>query len=218
MTDTDKYLAATKYFDGKHETVLSRTREITSPLNNDAEKAAALFTFVRDTVRYNPYMNLLDEKIYIASNVIASRATFCVPKAVLLVTMARAAGIPARIRFADIRNHLLPEKMKEALSGDVIYGHGFAELLINGTWLKATPAFDRFMCEERGYRLTEFNGAEDAVFHELDLKGNRHIDYLSYTDPFDDLPYTWLTDYYLEKFDKFREYEPLLRKGIMPEA
>ena len=31
---------------------------------------------------------------------------FCVNKAVLLAALARAVGIPARLGFADVRNHL----------------------------------------------------------------------------------------------------------------
>lgn len=218
MADHNKYLAPTRYLDWDRGTVLSVTRSRIAGIDSVPERAAAIFTFVRDAVRYNPYINFLDERVYVSSTIIRTESTFCAPKAILLASMARAAGIPARIRFADIRNHLMPDKMKELLKTDIIYGHGFTEMHIDGRWIKATPAYDRALCEAQGYVLTEFNGIDDAVFPGHTLAGKKHIEYLSYSDPFDDFPYEWMTSYYLEKYEKFRELEDLLRREAAKDA
>ncbi len=218
MDNFDKNLAPTRFLDWDREPVLSSVRDITAGIDGAPEKAAALFLFVRDAIRYNPYVNFLDERVYVSSTVIGAPSTFCVPKALLLASMARAAGIPSRIRFADIRNRLMPDKMKDLLKSDIIYGHGFAELNIGGRWIKATPAYDRALCETHGFALTGFNGRDDAIFPESDLAGRPHIEYLGYSEPFDDFPFEWLTAYYLEKYEMFRKVEPMLRKEIEQKA
>jgi transglutaminase-like putative cysteine protease len=212
--DLGAFLAPTAFLDCDSPVIAAAAEKITSSCADAAEKGAALFAFVRDTVRYNPYVNFLDEKVYRSSAVIAGESTFCVPKAILLASLARAAGIASRLRFADIRNHLLPQKMKDLLQTDIIYGHGFAELFIDGRWLKATPAFDRALCEDQGFILTEFTGHDHAVFPSHDLRGRKHIDYVEYSQAFDDFPFQWLTSYYLEKYPAFRDLESLLRQQL----
>jgi len=67
-----------------------------------------LFYFVRDEIKYTIYISKLREKDNRATEILSRKKGYCVQKAVLLVALARASGIPARLRFADIVNFKLP--------------------------------------------------------------------------------------------------------------
>jgi hypothetical protein len=45
------------------------------------------------------------------------------------------------------------------------------------------------MCARHGVRPIEFDGRSDAVFHEFDLRENRHMEYVKERGVYDDLPY-----------------------------
>jgi hypothetical protein len=119
----------------------------------------------------------------------AKKEGYCVQKAVLLVALARAAGIPAGIGFAKISNNILPESTLEQLGTNVFPFHGYAELYLGGKWVKATPAFDLKMCEKNRIIPVEFDGKSDATFHSHNKDGKLHIEYLADVGRgFDDLP------------------------------
>jgi transglutaminase-like putative cysteine protease len=111
-----------------------------------------------------------------------------VQKAVLLAALARAAEIPAKVGFADVRNHLASPRLVETMKTDVFAFHGFVELHLDGRWVKATPAFDRRLCERHGVHPLEFDGRHDALFHPYDQAGQRHMEYIHQHGTFADLP------------------------------
>ena len=75
---------------------------------------------------------------YRASTVATAERAYCVPKAVLLTAACRAAGIPARLGFADVRNHLQTKALRERMGGsDVFVYHGYSLMFLNGAWVKA---------------------------------------------------------------------------------
>ena len=83
------------------------------------------------------------------------------------------SGIPARLGFADVRNHLASEKLLARLGTDLFVFHGFTEFWLAGRWVKATPAFNIELCERFGVRPLEFDGRSDALFHEYSADGPR---------------------------------------------
>ena len=85
-------------------------------------------------------------------------AGFCVAKAIVLAAGARAVGIPARLGFADVRNHLTTERLRAQMGTDVFAYHGFTELHLGGRWVKATPTFNRSLCDRFGVKPLEFDG------------------------------------------------------------
>ncbi len=107
---------------------------------NDQEKAFSLYLAVRDQVRYDSYRIDLSDTGMTASTVLTQGFGWCVPKAVLLAAAARASGIAARLGFADVKNHLSTEKLRQTMQTDVFAWHGYAELWIDSAWRKATPA------------------------------------------------------------------------------
>jgi transglutaminase-like putative cysteine protease len=155
----------------------------------DRERAVALFLAVRDGWRYDPYSSSHDPKDYRASAVLAAEAAYCIPKAVLLSAACRAQGIPARLGFADVKNHLQSEKLRERMGTDLFVYHGYSELWLGGRWVKASSAFNRELCERFGTKVLEFDGEHDALMHPYDESGNRHMEYVHQRGSFADLPF-----------------------------
>ena len=154
----------------------------------DRERAVALYLAVRDGFRYDPYRIDLSPHGMRASTVIANGYGWCVPKAALLAAVARAAGIPARLGFADVRNHLSTERMRQTMQTDLFIWHGYAELWLEGAWRKATPAFNLGLCQKFGLLPLDFDGVHDSIYHPFDAAGNRHMEYVNDRGTFDDLP------------------------------
>lgn len=150
--------------------------------------AVALFVAVRDEIRYDPYDISVDPGMFRASAVATSGSNWCVPKAVLYTASLRHTGIPARLAFADVRNHLTSEKLSEAMGTDLFVWHGYTELFLDGRWLKASTAFNIELCERFGVKTLDFDGSADALMHPYDEGGNRHMEYVRQRGSFDDLP------------------------------
>lgn len=151
-------------------------------------RAVALYYAVRDGVAYTPYCDFRAPETYRASAVLAKGAGFCVGKAAVLAAVARAEGIPARLAFADVRNHLCTPRLRALVGGDVFYYHGYVELELDGRWVKATPAFDRTLCDRFGVLPLEFDGREDSVFQPYDRAGRRHMEYVRERGAHADVP------------------------------
>ena len=184
---TPAHLAATDALDSGHPAVRAFALEHARG-TNDTERAVALNLAVRDGFRYDPYRIDLSLPGMRASSVLANGYGWCVPKAALLVAAARAAGIPARLGFADVRNHLSTARMRETMQTDLFIWHGYGELWLDGAWRKATPAFNIELCERFGLLPLDFDGVHDSLYHEFDREGHRHMEYVNQRGSFDDLP------------------------------
>src|SRR6185295_17364858 len=128
--------------------------------------------------RYDPYRIDLSPHGMRASTVLEIGYGWCITKAALLAAACRAAGIPARMGFADVRNHLSTQRMRETMETDIFTWHGYADLWIENRWVKATPAFNLALCERFGLHPLEFDGREDSIYHAFDKSGQRHMEYL----------------------------------------
>ena len=144
---------------------------------------------MRDEIKYNIYVSKSLPEHFQASNTLSRREGYCVQKAVLLTALARAAGIPATLGFARLRNNLLPEKTVKWLGTNILPFHGYSKLYLNGKWVKCTPAFDLKTCEKNRIVPVEFDGKNDAMFHSHNRDGKLHIEYLKRLGHYyDDLP------------------------------
>jgi transglutaminase-like putative cysteine protease len=152
------------------------------------ERAVSLYYAVRDGFRYDPYRVDLGPDGMRASAVLDLGYGWCVTKAALLAAAARAAGIPARLGFADVRNHLSTERMRTTMATDVFVWHGYTELWLDGAWRKATPAFNVELCDRFGLLPLEFDGMHDSIYHPFDRAGNRHMEYLRERGSYADIP------------------------------
>lgn len=186
--DLEQYLCPSWFIDSDTPAIRSHADEAVAGAASDEQRAVRLFYAVRDGIRYDPYAITGEPADYRASTVLSRRASYCIPKAVLLTALARAAGVPARLGFADVRNHLASQKLLAWLGTDLFVFHGFTEFWLAGRWVKATPAFNIELCERFGVRPLEFDGRGDAVFHEYSVGGQRHMEYVAARGSFADLP------------------------------
>ena len=188
-TDRMTFLAATDFLDIEHELVREFTATVIGDASTGREKAKRLFAAVRDRVWYDPYTVSDDPAHYRASFVLESGRAYCVPKAVLLTAVCRAAGIPAVLGFADVRNHLQTDALRALMGGtDLFVYHGYSLLNIDGRWLKATPAFNTELCARFGVPPVDFDGDRDALLHAFSADGAEHMEYVRERGVYDDLP------------------------------
>ena len=180
-------LAATALIDSNHPDVLAFAREHAQG-DNERERAVALYLAVRDRFRYDPYRIDLSPEGMRASSVIAQGAGWCVPKAALMAAACRAAGLHARLGYADVRNHLSTERLRQTMQTDVFIWHGYTDIWLGGQWVKATPAFNIELCDKFGLLPLEFDGHNDSIYHPFDQAGNRHMEYVHQRGTFDDMP------------------------------
>ena len=129
-----------------------------------------------------------------ASRVLELERGWCVTKANLLAACCRALGIPARLGYADVRNHLSTERMREQMGTDLFVWHGYTSILLDEKWVKATPAFNVELCEKFRLAALEFDGTEDSIYHPFDLDGRRHMEYVTLRGEFSDVPIEEITD------------------------
>lgn len=130
MTDILQiYLKPTYFIDSDSSEIIEFSSENIKGEKTDIEKAVKLYYTVRDGFRYDPYKIDLERAAFKASSVLKKGYGFCINKAVLLTAAARAAGIPARLGFADVKNHLTSKKLTELMQTDVFLYHGYSELI-----------------------------------------------------------------------------------------
>lgn len=209
MTATDKmpsarpedYLSAAEYVDSDSPEVRDFTAAALrnlAPDASDTDKAICLFDAVRDGLRYDPFTFPLTADGYRASVIAKSETGFCVPKAILLAACLRAAGIPAALGFADVRNHLNTPKLANLMDTDLFIYHGYVQLWLDGKSYKVTPAFNTELCDRFGVKPLVFDGKSDALFHEFNKSDQRHMEYVNDRGLFQDIP----IDQFLSDFKK----------------
>lgn len=188
-------LATTWFIDHDDPAVQTFAEETVAGSTDPTTRAVALFHRIRDGIRYDPYGISYEPKAFRASSVVESPTNWCVPKSVLLVACARHLGIPARLGFADVRNHLTSEKLTASMGTDLFAWHGYAELLLpdpvdadSTRWFKLSSAFNIELCDRFGVKVLEFDGTDDALMHPFDQAGNRHMEYVRERGSYDDLP------------------------------
>lgn len=154
----------------------------------DVAAARRLYLAVRDDLRYDPYRLGAGPDDFRASRTLTRGYGFCVTKAAVLAAAARARGIPARLGFADVRNHLSSPRLLATMGTDVFSYHGYTELYLKGKWVKATPAFNESLCRKARILPLEFDGENDSIYHPFDLDGRRHMEYLRHRGIYLDIP------------------------------
>ena len=186
-------LQAATMVDSDHPAVIAFAREHARGAG-ERERAVALYYAVRDGFRYDPYRIDLSVHGMKGSTVIAKGYGWCVPKAALLAAACRAAGIPARVGYADVRNHMTTERLRQNMGSDLFVWHGYTDIGLDGRWMKATPAFNIELCDRFGLLPLEFDGRADSIYHPFDKAGNRHMEYVAMHGAFDDVPLQRILD------------------------
>jgi transglutaminase-like putative cysteine protease len=187
--EVERYPLAGEFVDSADAGVLEFARNAAAGAGDDVSRAIKLYYAVRDEILYDPYYGGEERKYFRASDCLRAKRGFCIPKAALLAAAARSMGIPARVAYADVRNHLSTKKLLELMGGDLFIWHSFTELYLEGLWVKATPAFNLSLCQRFGVHPLEFDGRHDSLFHEFDREGRRHMEYVRERGSYADVPY-----------------------------
>jgi transglutaminase-like putative cysteine protease len=187
-TRRNLFLAPGEYIDSDHAEIVAYAHSVVVGSASNNEKARALFVAVRDDIRYQPYVDLRDPANYRASGVLAAGQGFCIGKAALYVAVCRVHGLPARIGFSDVANHLATEKLRQSMETDLFYWHGYAEVSLGSRWRKASPTFNKGLCEKFGVAPLEFDGRDDALLHAFDSAGREFMSYRKNHGWFVDVP------------------------------
>lgn len=206
MESTAIFLAGTPTLDCDNPVIGRFVEKHISKTMSQQDAAIALYYAVRDQFRYDPYRLDLTTDGMKASTTVVKGYGWCVTKAILLAACCRYIGIPARLGFGDVCNHLTTERLREWMQTDVFYWHGYTDILINDRWVKATPAFNLALCEKFGILPLEFDGESDSIFHPFDASGNKHMEYINNRGTYADLPLN-------EIIDTFQEHYSMLLGG-----
>jgi transglutaminase-like putative cysteine protease len=198
----NEYLSPGRFIDSGHGLVRRFTRENVEG-RGERERAVSLYYAVRDRIRYNPFLDFSKAEAFRASAVLEAGEGFCIGKAALLAGCARAAGIEARVGFADVKNHLTTPRLAETMGSDLFVYHGYTELRLEGKWVKATPAFNLALCQRFRVKPLEFDGREDSIFHPFDEDERRHMEYLRERGVYADVPVDEIQRAFREAYPKF---------------
>ncbi len=199
-----EYLDPTSIIDSDHPDLRDYLRQIVAGATDPAEIAVKLYLAVRDGIRYDPYTPFYLPEHYRASIVLKRGRGFCVPKASVLCALGRACGIPSRVGFGTVRNHLATRQLIEFLGSDLFVYHGFVEFHLGGRWVKATPAFNRELCERHRVPPLEFNGREDSLFQAYNLEDRKFMEYVEFHGTEADIPVDRLVGAWMKVYGEGR--------------
>ena len=185
----DEYLRPTAFIDSDHVQVNAYAQSKVTESATDSQKAVALYLAVRDDIRYDPYHIILDPSAISASHTLRQGSGYCIEKSLLLAACGRACGIPSRLGFSIVQNHLSTEKFIQLLRSDKFVFHGYNEFWLAGRWVKCTPAFNKSLCEKFGTAPLAFDGEHDSVFQQFSSDGKKYMQYIHEYGQFDDFPY-----------------------------
>jgi len=186
---SDEFLAPGRYIDSGAPSVVAFAKAAEGGEGDARTRVLRLYRAVRDDIIYDPYVDLSDPANFRASGVLAAGRGFCIGKAALLAASCRAIGVPARVGYADVRNHLSSPRLTEHMGTDVYVWHSYTDILIDGTWVKATPAFNSALCRHLGLAPLDFDGRSDSLLHPYDSAGRLYMQYLRDRGTYADVPY-----------------------------
>ena len=200
------YLQSTETINFKHPLVLEFIASHTNEKDTKKAQAISLYKAVRDTIPYDAFTFSVQKEDYKASATIDAGIGFCTTKSIVYTACCRAIGIPAKLGFADVKNHLSTNVLRLMLETDIYYWHAYVLLYLDDKWVKATPVFDTQLCEK--YKITplQFDGSNDSIYHPYDQEGNQHMEYLNDRGTYADMPFEEMVA------DMFRYYPAFMER------
>ncbi len=198
------YLQPSSCIDSDDPVIIEYAQTIIGSEQNPVQKAIKLFYAVRDDIRYDPYSPFYRPEHYHGSFVLKRKRGYCVSKASFLCALGRACNIPSRIGFATVKNHIATKQLIETLGSNIFVYHGFTEFYLNDKWVKATPAFNKELCQLHKVAPMDFNGIDDAIFPEYNSEKKQYMEYMDYHGSFHDVPVEKIIDAWKECYGKER--------------
>jgi len=216
-----KYITPTAIIDCDHPNVRAYAQKTVEGSKDPIGQSVKLYLAVRDGIRYDPYSPFYLPEHYRASYVLERGKSFCIPKASLLCALGRACGIPSRIGFATVKNHLATKQLIDYMGSNIFVYHGFVEFHLQGKWVKATPAFNRELCERHKVSPLEFNGHDDSLFHAYNSANQKYMEYVEYQGTYADVPVSkilnaWKKSYGKERIQNWMDMHKKSRDSTLP--
>ena len=172
----DGYLESSDKIESDHREIVSKAKKLTADLEDDLDKAEAIYSFVISHMEYDlnsPHRN----KGALAA--LRNSSGVCEDYAALFVALCRASDIPARQvnGYTDPRGTGeiwdLDDGQALSLSG---YRHSWAEFYMDDIgWVPADPTFDMHSRDDFKY-FGSFSGSSHMVQNYLDqsIRGSFH--------------------------------------------
>lgn len=186
LDNKDVFLQSTSFLQVEDES----THALISTINRSVplkRQAIELFYKVRDLFLYDPYHLDLRPEALKSSAILAKNRAWCVEKSIVLATGFRALGIPSKLGYGIVVNHIGVEKLTHYLKREEIVFHGYVSAFIEGKWVKTTPAFDAKVCKLCKVAPLEWDGENDALLQAY--AGNQQfMEYRHFYGEFDDVP------------------------------
>ncbi len=127
-SDLNKYLTKTPLYAVEHPLIQNKANDLTQDLSTEEEKIARLVAFVDEHIEDDSDADSED-----VIEVFETQKGDCTEHALLFITLARAAGIPARRVHGYIYN--------EDQDSPGFAGHAWAEVLVDGRWTPVDPSW-----------------------------------------------------------------------------
>jgi hypothetical protein len=197
----DEFLKPSTFVESTNPAIVARVESLALFSLSPRERAVRLFDHVRNDVRYE-FMAKFTREEYFASNILANNAGFCVQKAVLLASLARAADVPAAIVLCDMRDHALPDKVVRTIGTDVMFHHGLNALFVDGKWLTVDASLDPKFLQKKRYPIVAFDGTSDALLPASTIDGGRAAEYLTFHGRYADLPFEETTAAFIAGYQR----------------
>lgn len=190
QTPGPQSLAKTEFFDLEAPEVERFVARSTALSGADKrQQAVDLFYAVRDGLMYEIYNADFAREEMRASAILRKGAGLCIHKSIVYATALRSLGIPARLWLTDVRNHLCSEQLAALMGDRTFHYHCLVSLWLDGRWIRATPVFNKRLCQMFRMRPLDFDGQTDCVHHPFDEAGRHHMEVLHDHGEFDDLPH-----------------------------
>lgn len=208
MDDLEKYLEPDTFIDADDPRIQAYAAAHGGSDPDPMAVAVSLYYVIRDSFRYNPWAVEFDPAAFRASTFLergVRQGGHCIDKATLLAACARARGVPARLHFANVRNHIGVDDVIQRLGTDLLVFHGYTELHLGGRWVAATPAFNKELCDYLGVAPLEFDGTKDSIFQQYDQQGGLFMEYVHDYGAFPTIPYDLMIAEWKKHYAQFRE-------------
>ncbi|BDS11737.1 transglutaminase-like domain-containing protein [Aureispira anguillae] len=185
----EEYLRPGIYTNSDHPDVVAYAQQQVIGIEDKKEQVIALYYAIRDGFRYSPYHIILKPYALKASYLLTKDYGHCIEKSNLFAACVRSLGVPCRLGYGNVRNHLGTKILEETLKTDVLVYHGYAEVYLEGNWIKTTPVFNTELCHKLGVEPLDFDGEKDAIFQKSDKEGKPFMEYITDHGTFADLPF-----------------------------
>ncbi len=199
-----QYLEDTKFLDFNNPFFDKYLENFVKP-DSELELAIGLYNKVRNDFFYNPFHLDLRPEALVASNILTKRKAWCVEKSIVLAACYRKFGLPSKLGYAIVSNHIGTEKLEFHLRRKEIVFHGYVSVFLNDNWVKCTPAFDDRLCRITNVNPLIFDGKNDSMFQEYS-QGLKFMEYIHHYGEFADVPIELMNSemkkYYPHLFEK----------------